>query len=372
MKRIMTNLFVFLLLPLILITGCEKSKSPVKIGLVGGLTGRHSDLGINGRNGAIYAVEEINRTGGINGRNVELISKDDKQDPDIARQVVRELIDEKVTAIVGHFTSAMSMATVDEINKAKLVMVSPTTSTNLLTSIDDYFIRVMSPNKAAIDELANYMFNALGLRRIAVVYDKLNEAYSKSWYDRLADQQRAIDGLSVIPIPYTSSQELKFADLAAQVLAESPDGILVVTAALDASMLCQQFRKSDTDTAIFSTMWAMTEDFIQHGGPAAEDVTFAHWFYKEYQSSKSENFRNGYQERFGEAPIFASYFAYEAAVVIFAALKVNDDPADLKKTILNLRKFDGTQGVIEIDEYGDPKRKVFLMTVKDGKFVSLE
>ena len=71
--------------------GCERSKPPIKIGLAGGLTGRHADLGINGRNGALYAVDEINRSGGINGRTVELISKDDKQDPDVARQVDREL-----------------------------------------------------------------------------------------------------------------------------------------------------------------------------------------------------------------------------------------------------------------------------------------
>ncbi|HKI49124.1 MAG TPA: ABC transporter substrate-binding protein, partial [Desulfobacteria bacterium] len=47
--------------------GCEKKENPIKVGFVGGLTGRLSDLGTAGRNGVILAVEEINGKGGIHG-----------------------------------------------------------------------------------------------------------------------------------------------------------------------------------------------------------------------------------------------------------------------------------------------------------------
>jgi branched-chain amino acid transport system substrate-binding protein len=75
--------------------GCEKKKEPIKVGFVGGLTGRLSDLGSGGRNGVMLAVEEINNAGGISGRPVELITKDDKQDPEVAVKVDKELIDER-------------------------------------------------------------------------------------------------------------------------------------------------------------------------------------------------------------------------------------------------------------------------------------
>ncbi|MBW1797231.1 MAG: ABC transporter substrate-binding protein, partial [Deltaproteobacteria bacterium] len=96
--------------------GCE-NKKPVKVGFVGGLTGRLSYLGTAGRNGVILAVEEINEAGGINGRPVELITRDDGHDPKVAVKVDRELIGEGVVAIIGHMTSSMSMAALPLINK---------------------------------------------------------------------------------------------------------------------------------------------------------------------------------------------------------------------------------------------------------------
>jgi ABC-type branched-subunit amino acid transport system substrate-binding protein len=61
---------------------------PLRIGFLGGLSGRVADLGIGGRNGAILAVEMRNQQGGINGRRVELIAEDDQQDVEVARQAV--------------------------------------------------------------------------------------------------------------------------------------------------------------------------------------------------------------------------------------------------------------------------------------------
>jgi branched-chain amino acid transport system substrate-binding protein len=61
---------------------------PVRIGFLGGLSGRVADLGIGGRNGAILAVEMRNQHGGIKGRPIELIAEDDQQDAEIARQAI--------------------------------------------------------------------------------------------------------------------------------------------------------------------------------------------------------------------------------------------------------------------------------------------
>ncbi len=353
-------------------SGCESNKSDLKIGLVGGLTGRHSDLGVYGRNGVILAMEEINKKGGIDGQKIILIPKDDKQNPEIAKKVVRELIAEDVSAIIGHFTSTMTMATVNMINEAKILMISPTTSTNKLTGIDDYFIRMMSPNKAAIKSLADYTINKAGFRKIVVIYDVLNKSFSKEWYNTFKKHESVIPDLSIIPVPYTSSPEIRFSELATKVLEHKPDSVLIVSSALDAAMLCQQLKISDSSLHLFSTMWAMTDDFLKHSGPAGEGIIFANWFNKEYQSEKSLKFRKGYLERFGRPPNFASHFAYEAAQVLFTSLSNTQNSAELKNTILKTREFKGLQGNIVIDEFGDPLRKVFLMTVIKGQYVLLD
>ena len=87
--------------------GCGQ-KEPIKIGFIGGLTDRNSDNGQSGLNGVILAVEQFNRQGGREGQMVELVTKDDAQNPATAQQSSRELVAAKVEAVIGPFTSGMA------------------------------------------------------------------------------------------------------------------------------------------------------------------------------------------------------------------------------------------------------------------------
>src|SRR3990167_6575494 len=66
---------------------------PIRLGFVGGLSGSGSDIGGSARNGALLAIEETNAQGGIQGRPLEILIKDDRQDKAIIRNAVKELID---------------------------------------------------------------------------------------------------------------------------------------------------------------------------------------------------------------------------------------------------------------------------------------
>jgi branched-chain amino acid transport system substrate-binding protein len=189
------------------LSGCEKEKPPLKVGFVGSLTGRYSDLGVAGRNGATLAVEHINEAGGIQGRLVELIVKDDKNDPDVAVQVDKELINEGVAAIIGHMTSSMSKAAVPLINEKQIVMVSPTTTTNDLTGLDDYFFRTSTPDLEQSRQLIRYTFNEQKLRTLAVVYDLSNPAYSEGWYHNAKAEFESLGGTFSTAVTFTSGKD---------------------------------------------------------------------------------------------------------------------------------------------------------------------
>lgn len=357
---------ILLLVQCCLISACSHD-DPIKIGFAGGLTGRHADLGIYGRNGVLLAIEEVNARDGVKGRPVELIIKDDRQDPEIARAVDQELIDEGVVAIIGHFTSAMSVAAVETANREGVVLFSPTTATNQLTGIDDYFLRLISPNTKAIEALADHVFVAMGLRAISVIYDQQNQAFSLEWLNRFTQIGEEYDA-KVEGIGYRSAPELQFGDIAHKALAAEPDGVLVVAAALDGAMLCQQLRKFRSDVPIMATLWSMSDDFIQHAGAAGEGVIFTNWFDPEHQGERYVEFQRKYENRFGGVPNFAGLFAYETATVLLQALMVTTDPGELKETILARKEYDGVQGKIGIDQFGDAEREYFLMTVRDGTF----
>lgn len=362
MRYILLHVLFFLAV----LSGCSDDR-PIKIGFAGGLTGRHADLGIYGRNGVLLAIEETNARGGIDGRQLQLLIKDDEQQAQVARKVVQELIDAGVVAIIGHFTSAMSVVTVPLANSHSVLMFSPTTATDSLTGIDDYFIRAISPNQTSIEILANYVMEKKHGKKVVVIYDDQNRAFGIEWFVSFAQRGKALQ-VDVKGLPFTAGPEYGFANLARNALADSPDSVVIVAAALDAAMICQQIRKIDDKVSLYTTMWSMSEDFLQNAGSAGDGVVFANWFDPDYPGEQAVAFRRNYTKRFGREPNFSSNFAYETASILIEALKSGRQPAHLKNTILEIGHFEGLQGSIDIDSYGDTKRSFFLMQVKNGGY----
>jgi branched-chain amino acid transport system substrate-binding protein len=344
----------------------------VKIGFVGSLTGRHADLGIEGRNGVTLAVEEINRAGGLRGRLIELITKDDKNNPGVAVSVDTELISEGVVAIIGHMTSAMSDAAIPLVNKHGMIMISPTTSSNKFTGIDDYFFRVMVPSRSLAEELARYSFRALKLRRIVTLYDLSNRAYTEEYSDNFRNAFEDLGGRLVKAATFTTGPNLDFRTIARDILSTKPDGLLLSTGALDAAMIIQHVRREGSRIPIVSSGWAQTTDFLHHGGPAVEGVVFVEVFDNNSKDKRYTEFRERFVKRFGRTPNFAAACGYEAVQVIFDALSKNSDPRKLKETILSHGTFRGLQGDFTIDRFGDAKRKTVIISVKAGQFVAIK
>ena len=352
--------------------GCEKKENPIKVGFVGGLTGRLSDLGTAGRNGVILAVEEMNSRGGINGRPVALITKDDKQNPKEALRVDRDLIDEGVVAIIGHMTSAMSMAVLPFMNKEKVLMISPTTSTNKVTGIDDYLIRMVPPNKSETDHLARHAFKVMGLKKMAAIYDLSNRVFGEGFLNNFRDEFEGLGGKIIHVETFTSGKDMDFVKLAESLLKSDPDGMLIVTGGLDAAMISQRIRVTGSKAPIISCAWSMTADLIHDGGPAVEGVVFSQLFNRESRQKTYLEFRKRFEERFGEAPNFAASHGYEAALALLKALSKTVDPQELKATILQQGVFEGVQGDFNVDKFGDPQRKRFIITLKNGQFQTAE
>ena len=75
---------------------------------------------------------------------------------------------------------------------------------------------------------------------------------------------------------------------------------------------------------------------------------------------------------FGIIDYYAKDIKNEATQILLDALSKTDNPKALKGVILNQSVYQGLQGEIRIDKFGDVQRKQFLITVKDGRFVTLE
>ena len=344
-------------------------KNAYKIGFVGGLTGKSSDLGIQGRSGVTLAVEEINQQGGVNGRQLKLITKDDKQDSQTALKVDRELIDEGVVVIIGHMTSAMTEAALPLINERKIPILSPTTSTNKLTGIDDYFLRVINANIQLTNLEADYAFRKLKLRRIATIYDLSNRAYSEDFAANFKARFERLGGKVIAVDNFRAGPDVSFKNIAKKILQRKPDGLLIVAGALDTAMICQHVRMAGSKVPVLVSGWAQTPDLLRHGGPAVEGIIATQYVDHDSLVKPFVEFRKRYRTRFGDVePTFAVVMGYEAVMVVKDALSKNPDPTKLKETILKQKTFNGLQGAFEIDSYGDAKRKAYIVTVRKNRF----
>ncbi|RJP61380.1 MAG: amino acid ABC transporter substrate-binding protein [Candidatus Auribacter fodinae] len=347
--------------------GCRK-KDPVKIGFVACLSGKLTDRGYSGRNAVLLAVEQCNARGGINGRKITLLIKNDLGDPETARKVVLELIDEGVTAIVGHMTSAMSVASLSLINTYETVMISPTSATNELYNKDDYFFRVYPDVSIVAAALACFAAHELHLTRAAVIYDLNNRAYTETASRVFCEEFKKQGGTIVDTLAVTSSPTVSFHEIIHNLAGKEPDCLVAYTNEMDTATICQQIRKIGKNIQVLSSDWAASAELIQYGGEAVEGTVLLHTIRNDSREPKFVQFRQDYFDTFGVYPGVRASHAYDAASILIRALRENDNPAELKQTLLSIKDFEGIQGKIQFDEYGDIIRTLYPARIKNKTF----
>lgn len=149
------------------------AQEPIKIGWLSSLTGPLSSAAIAENQGVQFAVEEINKAGGINGRKLELITRDTGGEPTKAVNFAQQLaFQEKVHFIIGPVNSGESLATVPIVAKAGLPNLVIGT-VDELTDPKKYprAFRLINTNRQWIEAANDYALNVLKRRKVAVIGD---------------------------------------------------------------------------------------------------------------------------------------------------------------------------------------------------------
>ena len=354
----------------LMLMSCSEN-STVKIGIIGGLTGRVADLGIAGRDGAMLAVEEINASGGIDGRRIELIIKDDKQDNKACEQAVAELVKHKVVGIIGPMTSSMGMIVAQQINENDIPTISPTVSTSELTDIDDYFFRIIPDITNAATKTASYAFNDKGYRKILFIYDLGNRAFTEPWFLGFKSHFEKLGGQQVVGVDYVSSNSFNFLELLQQKEPRDFDCLVIIASALDTAMISQQLRKQNLSIPILASEWAATDNIIEYGGQAVEGIEILHSFDRNNQTVNYLAFVDRFQDRFGYPVSFAAAYSYNAAKILLKALARETQPEKIKNAIVKGSPYDGVQRKIQFNQYGDVEREYTLLKIHGNRIISL-
>ncbi|MBN1303630.1 MAG: ABC transporter substrate-binding protein [Anaerolineales bacterium] len=364
--------FVAIIICLLGTSSCAAYK-PIKVGFSGGLTGRNAALGVDGRDGALLAVEVINARGGVNGRPLQLIVQDDLSTREGALEADKKLMELGVVAIIGHMLSETMVSIWPDVKESGMIYLSPMVSTPLLQGQKDNFFRVNPVNSYQSKSLARYAYVSLGLKRIAIIYDINNQAYTETYEEDFAEMFEAYGGEVVVEEGFATLENPDFEPFLKKVKSRNVDGFLVVASSVDTASFAQQAYLRGFDEQILASNWAFTEDLIQNGGRAVDGILTITSHIEDNQTPVYQEFKTKFEEHFGRSPTFSAGYGYESIMVLAEALKKSNGHAEgLAEALLETEYYQGVHGSITLDQFGDVRRTMYIIIVQEGKFKTLE
>lgn len=343
---------------------------PIRIGFAGGVEATGFGVSEDGRNGALLAIDAINRQGGVNGRLLELVVRELPQEREAARAGAQELLAANIQAVVGPFTSTQALAMLEQADAAGMVLLSPIVSAPELIGRDDQLLRL---NRALADSARAYAetLAARGQRRLAVAFDESNQAYTGPWLDAFRTRLGALGGQVVAQAGFHSGPDVSYAEIVRRLLVASPDGVLVISRGADAARLAQQLRKQGAALPIAAAEWAATQSLIQLGGSAVEGLITAQAFDPDEPSARYQAFGRAYRERYAREPGLGAIASHDAVTVLADAMARSRAGQPLKDALLAHGPYQGLQGTIAFDRFGDTQRRLHFVVVRDGSFARL-
>jgi branched-chain amino acid transport system substrate-binding protein len=176
MKALTSSPLALVIGAVFVVVACGDKNKPIRIGLSLPLT---DPAVLPMIRGADLAVREINTAGGVKGRPLELVRRDDFGEPDSAVQVAVELYASDVVAVIGSAYSGATITAAPVYNGGRrpLVQLSPSASSPVLTDAGDYTFRICATDRAYGAALAQFAFEKLRLTRAAILY--VNDEYGR-------------------------------------------------------------------------------------------------------------------------------------------------------------------------------------------------
>lgn len=324
---------------------------------------------------AQLAVDEINASGGIGGRTVSLVIKDDGGDSERAVEVARDLRDNaNVVAVIGHINSGATLAAAPIYNDPRggVVALSPTASSPEVTNAGPWTFRV-SPSDLAYGPALAKWTRARGQRRAAILYS--NDEYGRGVSTSFAGAFRGAGGEVVSQDPYLTEM-LKAGGGAEpylrRALARGIDALFIAGRAEDAAAIVPLARRLGYTGQVMGADGLLG---IESEGSVGEGVFIGAAFFADAQSEAAKRFVSEYRRRYQQAANADAALAYDAMLVIARALENGADRERVRAYMEGIGSrhpaVEGVTGTIRFDPNGDVAQKeVAVGVVRGGTVVS--
>ena len=348
-----------------------QAKDPVVIGVGGPFTGPQAQYGVAWKKGFDLALEEINTTGGIQGRPLLLEFQDTQNIPAQTVAVAQKFIaDPRILLATGDFSSTSSMAASPLYQRAGLVQFGFNNSNPAFTNGGDY---VWSNSPSQINEApahAAYVRD-LGLKKVAVF--QLNTDWGKVTADMTIASLTKY-GVTVALREAYLADNLDFKPLITKAKAAGVDGIVLISYENDAAQIVQQVRGQGIALPIVANGSNATAGFLKLGGAAAEGTYVAGDFASDDPRPEVQVFAKRWKAKYNEELDYFAVHAYDSLKLAAAVLNASKlDRASVKDAFGKVKAVPSV--IYGTVEFNSTTRRVdeFLgarLIVKNGKLVA--
>jgi branched-chain amino acid transport system substrate-binding protein len=363
MHRVPTLVSIIILL---CFSSCKQPpQPPIKIGLSANLSGTGGTAGEHIRDGALLAVDHINMTGGINGRPLELLIRDDENSDEGIRKADESLINEQVVAIIGHSYSSNTVKAYPLVTSRETLLITAYTATTQLSGKDDLFIRTSVDcalyGKKTVDLLRQHDVSS-----IAFLMDMTNPTFVLDWVDHV---KKGFSG-SVHEVKFESREHVDWDTVINELLVPHPEAIMFLTEASMTGVALQKLRAKGYKGLQVATLWTQTPGLMRYAGSAAEGLSLVTYIDPDNQRREYLEFSKKMQERFNQTANARSTRSYEIVMILANALKRSEyDAFSLKKALL-AEEYETLMGTLKFDRFGDVVRPVYEVVVRNGRFAN--
>lgn len=306
------------------LSAMAQGTAPLKIGVVGPMSGGSADFGRVMLNGIQIAVSEINAVGGYLGRPLELVVKDDKGDPDTGLQVSKELVEnDKVIATLGPCNTgvAIKMIPVFQSNQSPLIVPCATGSpvTQQVEPAASYIFRVSPSEHIKVPFMVKDILRK-GLNKVAIFND--TTPYGESGKN---DVIKALAAANLKPVHITSFP-LGVKDLKAEMekaRAAGANVVIAYTVGPENAVIARSRVAAGLNVPLVGPWTLSFPNFIETAGPAAEGAMTVQSFIAEPSNERRVAFLSAYRRMFDDGRIavpMAAAQGYDAVYLLTYSL----------------------------------------------------
>lgn len=351
----------------------QAGAADIKVGVIAGMSGLGASYGLGIAQGAKMAAQDINDSGGIAGRMIEVVIVDDASAPARSAVVMRRLVTSDVDLIVGGWGSPQVLANKDIAESAGIpYIVVGATHPEITSAKNMWTFRVIQSDALMAEQLAKTTTEVLGAKRIAVIAD--SNAYGIGNRDVfVATLDRG--GMKPVIVQSYQTDDSDFTAQLNRIRAAGPDVIAIFGTVPAAPKIMNQARALGI-TARFLGTGGLANEALLSLAPDASEGTILTTYFNEEIDSEAKAWADSYRQQFADLldpprPILAAweYRAIRSIVAPCLMSIAGPDRMLLRDCIANWRgKLFGVPGEVYFDKFGQLVQPPVIVEVRARSF----